>query len=164
MATSYNAVKDTAVYPDDTVAIFGAGPIGQMAGIFALGEGAKKVIFIDTEPRLTYVKEHSTPEQLAKFDYIDFKKFSFGVTNKPTVVSKLKEMTGNRGPDVAIECVAGEYPKGWMHWLEIAVGAETDSSEIINEMIEGVRNFGRCGVTGVYVGYVSEPDSFDSLL
>ena len=155
LATSYNAVKDTAVYPDDTVAIFGAGPIGQMAGIFALGEGAKKVIFIDTEPRLTYVKEHSTPEQLAKFDYIDFKKFSFGVTNKPTVVSKLKEMTGNRGPDVAIECVAGEYPKGWMHWLEIAVGAETDSSEIINEMIEGVRNFGRCGVTGVYVGYTN---------
>lgn len=37
----------------------------------------------------------------------------------------------------------------------MAVGAETDTSEIINEMIEGVRNFGRCGVTGVYVGYVS---------
>ena len=31
-------------------------------------------------------------------------------------------------------------------------GLETDTSEIINEMIESVRNFGKCGVTGVYVG------------
>lgn len=42
-----------------------------------------------------------------------------------------------------------------MHWLEISLGAETDTSEILNEMIEGVRAFGRCGVTGIYVGYVS---------
>jgi threonine dehydrogenase-like Zn-dependent dehydrogenase len=155
LATSYNAVKDTAVYPDDVVAVFGAGPIGQMAGIFALDEGAKRVIFVDTEPRLSFVRENSTREQLAKFEFVDFKELSHGVTNKPTVVSKLKELTGNRGPDVAIECVAGEYPKGWMHWFEIAVGAETDTSEIINEMVEGVRNFGRCGVTGVYVGYTN---------
>ncbi|KAI9150382.1 S-(hydroxymethyl)glutathione dehydrogenase [Paramyrothecium foliicola] len=155
LATSYNAVKDTAVYPDDVVAVFGAGPIGQMAGVFALGEGAKQVIFVDTEPRLTYIREHSTPEQLAKYEFVDFKQLSHGVTNKPTVVSKLKELTGNRGPDCAIECVAGEYPKGWMHWFEIAVGAETDTSEIVNEMIEGVRNFGRCGITGVYVGYTN---------
>jgi len=155
LATSYNAVKDTAVYPDDTVAIFGAGPIGQMAGVFALKEGAKKVIWVDTEPRLTFIREHSTPEQLAKYEYIDFKKFSFGVTNKPTVVSRLKELTDNRGPDAAIECVAGEYPKGWMHWFEMVVGAETDTSEIVNEMIEGVRNYGRCGITGVYVGYTN---------
>lgn len=49
-----------------------------------------------------------------------------------------------------------------MHWLEMMLGAETDTSEIINEMIEGVRSFGRCGITGVYVGYVSHP--FPSLL
>ncbi|KAJ3564276.1 hypothetical protein NPX13_g7899 [Xylaria arbuscula] len=52
-------------------------------------------------------------------------------------------------------CVAGEYAKGWMHWLEMMLGAETDTSEIVNEMIEGVRNFGRCGITGVYVGYTN---------
>jgi threonine dehydrogenase-like Zn-dependent dehydrogenase len=32
---------------------------------------------------------------------------------------------------------------------------ETDTSEIINEMIASVKNFGRVGVTGVYVGFVS---------
>jgi len=155
LATSYNAAKDTAIYEGDEVAIFGAGPIGQMTGIFAVGEGAKKIIFVDTEPRLTYIRDHWPAEHASKVDYIDFKKVSFGVTNKPTVVSELKKKCGGRGPDVAIECAAGEYAKGWMHTIEMAVGAETDTSELLNECIEGVRSFGRVGVTGIYVGYTN---------
>ncbi|KAF6816914.1 s-glutathione dehydrogenase [Colletotrichum musicola] len=155
LATSYNAVKDTAVYPKDQVAIWGAGPIGQMAGAFAIDEGASKVIFIDTEPRLSFVKSRWPTEHKDKLETIDFKKLSTGVTNKETVVSKLKELCGGRGPDAGIECAAGEYPKSWLHTVEIALGAETDTSEILNEMVEGVRNFGRCGITGVYVGYTN---------
>jgi threonine dehydrogenase-like Zn-dependent dehydrogenase len=155
LATSYNAVKDTAVYPGDSVAIWGAGPVGHMAGVFALGEGAKKVIFVDTEPRLSFVRSRIPAKHQDQVQYVDFKTLSFGVTNKETVVSKLKELCDGRGPDAAIECAAGEYTKGWLHWLEMMVGAETDSSEIINEMIESVRNFGRVGVTGVYVGYTN---------
>jgi len=153
--TSYNAVQDTAVYEGDNVAIFGAGPIGQMVGHFCLETGAAKIIYVDTEPRLSEVYSRFPSKSQGKIELVDFKKLSFGVTNKPTVVSKLKELTGNRGPDAAIECAAGEYPKGWMHTMEIALGAETDTSEILNEMIEGVRNYGRCGVTGVYVGYTN---------
>jgi hypothetical protein len=37
------------------------------------------------------------------------------------------------------------------------LGMETDTSEIVNEMITSVRNFGRYGITGVYVGFVSIP-------
>ncbi|KAI6377328.1 hypothetical protein MCOR25_002583 [Pyricularia grisea] len=155
LPTSYNAVKDTAVYPGDTVAVFGAGPIGQMAGYWALLEGAEKVIFVDTEPRLSYIQARFNAEQKAKTTCIDYKKLSSGITTKETVVSKLKEMCGGRGPDCAIECAAGEYAKGWAHWLEMTLGAETDTSEILNEMIEGVRNYGRVGVTGVYVGYTN---------
>ncbi|KAM7205437.1 S-glutathione dehydrogenase [Naviculisporaceae sp. PSN 640] len=155
LPTAYNAVKDTAVYPGDTVAIFGAGPIGQMAGYYALKEGAKKIIFVDTHPRLGFVEGRWPADQKDKLVLVDFKKLSFGVTNKETVVSKLKELTDGRGPDVAIECAAGEYAKGWMHWLEMLTGAETDTSEILNEMIEGVRNYGRAGITGVYVGYTN---------
>ncbi|KAK2011654.1 alcohol dehydrogenase GroES-like domain-containing protein [Colletotrichum eremochloae] len=155
LATSWNAVKDTAVYPNDQVAIWGAGPIGQMAGAFAVDEGASKVIFVDTEPRLSHIKARWPAQHADKLELIDFKKLSFGVTDKPTVVSRLKELCGGRGPDVAIECAAGEYPKGWLHAAEIAIGAETDTSELVNEMIEGVRNFGRCGITGVYVGYTN---------
>ncbi|KAK1982991.1 alcohol dehydrogenase GroES-like domain-containing protein [Colletotrichum cereale] len=155
LATSWNAVKDTAVYPGDQVAIWGAGPIGQMAGAFALDQGASKVIFVDTEARLSYVKSRWPARHADKLELVDYSKLSFGVTDKPTVVSRLKELCGGRGPDAAIECAAGEYPKGWLHAAEIALGAETDTSEIVNEMIEGVRNFGRCGITGVYVGYTN---------
>ncbi|KAH7313868.1 chaperonin 10-like protein [Stachybotrys elegans] len=155
LSTSYNAVKDTAVYPNDEVAIFGAGPIGQMASVFAFGEGARKVIFVDTEPRLSFVRKRASPAHRDKIEYVDFKTLSHGATNKETVVSRLKALCGNRGPDVALECAAGEYAKGWLHWLEMAVGAETDTSEILNEMIEGVRNYGRVGITGVYVGYTN---------
>lgn len=129
-----------------------------MAGVFAVGEGASKVIFVDTEPRISALKGRWPAEHADKLELIDYKTLSFGinVTGKETVVSRLKELCNGRGPDVAIECAAGEYAKGWMHWLEISLGAETDTSEILNEMVEGVRNYGRCGVTGVYVGYVSQ--------
>lgn len=155
LCTSYHCVKDTRVEEGDQVAIFGAGPIGQMAGVFALKDGAKKVIFIDTEPRLTNIRDRWPKEHRDKLELVDFKALSYGVTTKDTVVSKLKELCDGLGPDVALECAAGEYAKGWLHWLEMAMGAETDTSEILNEMMEGVRSYGRCGITGIYVGYVS---------
>jgi threonine dehydrogenase-like Zn-dependent dehydrogenase len=126
-----------------------------MAGVFALQQGASRLIFVDTEPRLSEAKSRFFTADQSKIDLVDFKKLSAGATTAPTVVSRLKELCDGRGPDVALECAAGEYAKGWLHWLEITVGAETDTSELLNEMIEGVRNYGRCGVTGVYVGYVS---------
>jgi len=130
-----------------------------MAGSYALSAGASKIIFVDTAPRLSFVASRFPAEHKDKLVLVDFKTLSSGVTTKETVVSKLKELCDGRGPDVAIECAAGEYAKGWMHWLEMSLGAETDTSEIINEMVEGVRNYGRCGITGVYVGYVSFPRS-----
>lgn len=32
----------------------------------------------------------------------------------------------------------------------------SDTSELLNEMITSVKSFGRCGVTGVYVGFVCD--------
>ena len=32
---------------------------------------------------------------------------------------------------------------------------EKDTSELVNEMITSVRNVRRCGITGVYIGFVS---------
>jgi threonine dehydrogenase-like Zn-dependent dehydrogenase len=83
---------------------------------------------------------------------IDFSKIKKG----SSVTERLKLMTeGNRGPDVAIDCTAGEYAKSWTHYFEMLLGLETDTSDMVNEMITSTRNFGRCGLTGVYVGFVS---------
>jgi threonine dehydrogenase-like Zn-dependent dehydrogenase len=147
LCTSWHCVVDTGVEKGDVVAIWGAGPIGQMCAEFALINGASRVIMIDSNWRIDYVKERYG----TKIETLDFSKLARG----ESVTSKLKEMVDGRGPDVALECVAGEYAKGWAHYFEILLGMETDTSEIVNEMITSVRNFGRCGITGVYVGFVS---------
>ena len=116
-----------------------------MAAEFSFLKEASRVIVIDNNWRLEFLKA-----KYPKIETINFDTLPKGTT----VTSKLNEMVP-RGPDVALECVAGEYPKGWAHYFEIALGLETDSSEIINEMITSVRNYGRCGITGVYVGFVS---------
>lgn len=111
-----------------------------MCADFAFINGAKRVIMIDQNWRLDYMKE-----KYPNVECLDFSKLGKG----ESVTSKLKEMVDGRGPDVCLECVAGEYAKGWAHYFELMLGMETDTSEIINEMITSVRNFGRCGVTGM---------------
>lgn len=148
LATSWHAVVDTGVKKGDVVAIWGGGPIGQMAADFSLLNGASRVIIIDSNWRLDHIKD-----RYPNIDTIDFSKLGKG----ESVTSKLKEMCNNRGPDVSIECAAGEYAKGWAHYFEMLLGLETDTSEIVNEMITSTRNFGSCGITGVYVGFVSFP-------
>lgn len=167
LATSWNCVVDTGVEKGDVVAIWGAGklecysskdidhsltllgPIGQMCADFAFLNGASRVIMIDSNWRLEYVKS-----KIPKVELLDYSTLPRGTS----VTSRLKELVDGRGPDVALECVAGEYAKGWAHYFELLLGMETDTSEIVNEMITSVRNYGRCGITGVYVGFVSKPD------
>ena len=146
LATSWHAVVDTGVKKGDVVAIWGAGPIGQMAADFSLINGASRVIMIDQNWRLEYIKS-----KYPNIDTLDFSALSKG----ESVTSKLKEMCNDRGPDVSIECAAGEYAKGWAHYFEMMLGLETDTSELVNEMITSTRNFGRCGITGVYVGFTN---------
>ncbi|KAH1840908.1 hypothetical protein KXX54_002284 [Aspergillus fumigatus] len=147
LATSWNAVVDTGVKEGDTVAIWGAGPIGQMAAEFAVVNGASRIIMIDGGEgrwRLDFMKT-----KVPHLETIDFTRLPRG----ETVVSLLKKMCDGRGPDIAIECAAGEYAKGLGHAIQRTLGMENDTSELLNEMIESVRGFGCCGVTGIYTGY-----------
>ncbi|KAL3427272.1 s-glutathione dehydrogenase [Phlyctema vagabunda] len=145
VCTSWNCVVDTGVEKGDVVAIWGAGPIGQMAAEFAFMNGAARVIIIDNNWRLDFVKS-----KIPRVETLNFDQLPKGTS----VTTRLREMVP-RGPDVALECVAGEYPKGWAHYFEMLLGMETDSSEIINEMITSVRPYGRIGITGVYVGFAN---------
>jgi len=146
LCTSWHCVVDTGVQKGDVVAIWGAGPIGQMCAEFSLINGASRVIMVDANWRLDYVK--------AKYPNIETLDYS-SLPKGESVTTALKKMAGPDGPDVALECAAGEYAKGWAHYFELLLGFETDTSELINEMITSVKNFGRCGVTGVYAGYTN---------
>lgn len=147
LATAWHCVVDTGVKLDDVVAVWGAGPIGQMVADFSFLHGASRVILIDGGDggwRLDFVKS-----KIPKVETLDYTRLPRG----ESIRSQLKEMV-HGGPDVALECAAGEYSKGWMHYFEQMVGMELDTSEILNEMITSVRPFGRVGITGVYTGYV----------
>lgn len=100
--------------------------------------GASRVIVIDSNWRLDFVKSKNP-----KIETLDYSKLPKG----ESITTQLKKMVTN-GPDVALECAAGEYAKGWAHYFEMLLGFETDTSELLNEMITSVKNFGRCGVTG----------------
>ncbi|PWY86380.1 alcohol dehydrogenase [Aspergillus sclerotioniger CBS 115572] len=148
LATSYHCVVDTGVNEGDVVAVWGAGPIGQMVSSFSFSQGASRVILIDGGEgawRLDFVKS-----KIPKLETLDFTKLPRG----ESITSELKKMVPG-GPDVALDCTSGEYAKGWAHYFEMLLGMETDTSEMLNEMITSVRPFGRIGVTGVYAGYTN---------
>ena len=149
LCTSWNCVVDTGVKDGDVVAIWGSGPIGVMCAEMSFTNGAERVIVIDGGSgawRLDFVKS-----KIPKVETLDFTSLPKG----ESVTSQLKNMVPGGGPDVALECVAGEYAKGWGHYFEMMLGMETDTSEIVNEMITSVKNYGRCGITGVYVGFTN---------
>ncbi|KAK4702647.1 hypothetical protein P7C70_g3575, partial [Phenoliferia sp. Uapishka_3] len=146
LVTSYHCVVDTGVKKGDIVGIWGAGPIGLLCAKWAFLKGASRVIAIDKGWRLNYCKS-----KIPELELLDF-----GVHKD--VAKRIEEMTASdpnsfedsRPP--GLECAAGEYAKGWMHKVEMAVGLETDTSEILNEMIASIINFGAIGITGVYSG------------
>ncbi|KAG0156123.1 hypothetical protein PDIDSM_3299 [Penicillium digitatum] len=148
IATSWHCVVDTGVKKGDVVAIWGAGPIGQMCAQFGFFHGASRVILIDGGDgawRLDFVKTKAP--NVETIDFTDLPKGE-------SVTSQLQKMVEG-GPDVALECAAGEYTKGWAHYFEQILGMETDTSELLNEMITAVRPFGHVGVTGVYAGFTN---------
>lgn len=143
LPTSYNCVVDTGVYDGDTVGVWGMGPIGLFTCIWAFLKGAKRVIAIDNVPwRLEYAKK-----RIPNLETIDYGKVK-------SVGDALKEMAPG-GLDVSLECAAGEFAKSILQKVEIAVGLETDTSDIINEMVYSTRPYGRVGITGVYSGFTN---------
>jgi threonine dehydrogenase-like Zn-dependent dehydrogenase len=142
LPTSYHSVSYTGVKKDDCVAVWGLGPIGLMACYWAFHKGAKRVIGIDRNWRIDYAKS-----KLDRLEAINYAALGSG----ETVPAKVHEMVPG-GVDIAIDATGGEYAKGFAHKVELWVGAEQDTSEMINECIVSTRKFGTVGIIGDYVG------------
>ncbi|GAA6038968.1 hypothetical protein JCM8097_000131 [Rhodosporidiobolus ruineniae] len=161
LTTSFHQVEDSGIKEGDIVGIWGTGVIGLMAAKWSALKNVSHIIAIDNVPwRLEYLRSHIHKDHPdIKIDLIDFNEHS-------NVVERVHELTkggeGGRpatrppGVDVALECAAGEYAKGWLHKLQMAVGLETDTPEILNECIESTISFGTVGVTGVYAGLLNQ--------
>jgi threonine dehydrogenase-like Zn-dependent dehydrogenase len=145
--TGWQAAAQCDIEPTDTVAIWGAGPVGQMAIRSAVLLGAKQVIAIDCVP------ERLTMARAGGATTIDFKNES--------VLERLKELTRGKGPEKCIDAVGMEshatrsidsiYDRA-----KQAVMLETDRPHVLREMIYVCRPAGTLSVPGVYGGLIDK--------
>jgi threonine dehydrogenase-like Zn-dependent dehydrogenase len=134
----------------ETIAVFGAGPVGQFAIASAILMGAERVIAID---QYEYRLQMAVNKARAT-DTIDFSKDA-------DVVEQLKELTGGRGPDAVIDCVGMEaaHGHGALHAVERVKQAnrmETDRGHALRDAIMACRPGGIVSVMGVYGGLMDK--------
>jgi threonine dehydrogenase-like Zn-dependent dehydrogenase len=147
--TGYMGAELCDIAPGDTIAVWGAGPVGQLAIASAYLLGAERVIAIDRFPyRLDMARDKGGAET------IDYER-------TPDVVEILKEMTGGRGPDACIDAVGMEahHAHGPIHAydrVKQATRMETDRPHALREAIMACRNGGTVSVMGVYGGFVDK--------
>ncbi|AUT66826.1 zinc-dependent alcohol dehydrogenase [Paraburkholderia terrae] len=145
--TGWQAAVNCDIQPDDTVAIWGAGPVGQMAIRSAILLGAKQVVVIDR------VRERLAMARDSGAIIINFEEQS--------VLERLKELTNGKGPEKCIDAVGMEshatrsfdavYDR-----VKQAVMLETDRPHVLREMIYVCRPAGILSVPGVYDGLIDK--------
>jgi threonine dehydrogenase-like Zn-dependent dehydrogenase len=141
--TGWQAVMQCDIQPTDTVAIWGAGPVGQFCIRSAMLLGARQVIAIDDVP------ERLRMAEAGGAIIINFAKES--------VTERLNELTGGKGPEKCIDAVGMEahaastlaniYDKS-----KQAVKLESDRPHVLREMMYVCRPAGVLSVPGVYSG------------
>jgi threonine dehydrogenase-like Zn-dependent dehydrogenase len=96
LSTGYFCAENGGIRPGDTVAVFGAGPVGLLAMQSAQLFGPARVFAVDRVGyRLALAAEFGAePVNLDKGDPAE----------------QLRSLTGGRGPDVVLECVGHETP------------------------------------------------------
>lgn len=135
------------IKPGDTIAVWGAGPVGQFATLSAYMLGAKRVIAIDRVPeRLQLAK------RFAKAESLNYEEVDAG--------EALKEMTRGRGPDACIDAVGleahGMGLEGFYDKAKQAVRLETDRPHVLRQMIVSCRKGGTLSIMGVYGGFIDK--------
>jgi threonine dehydrogenase-like Zn-dependent dehydrogenase len=148
LPTGYMAAEACNIQPGDTVAIWGCGPVGQMAIRCAYHLGAARVIAIDAVPeRLAMAREYGSAETI-------------NYAERRNVVQALKEMTAGRGPDACIEAVGmetlGHTVDALYDRVKQAVRLETGRPHALREAIQACRKGGTISIPGVYIGFVDK--------
>ncbi len=142
LPTGWMAAENADLQPDDTVAVWGCGPVGLFAIQSAIVMGASKVIAIDHYPnRLALAKQLGA-------EVIDFRK-----TN---VREALMEMSGGLGVDAVIDAVGMESHgfaiDNMVDVVKQKVGMGFDRASALKQALLAVRPGGRVSIPGVYGG------------
>lgn len=126
--TGWHGVELSGFKPGDTVAVFGAGPVGLMAAYSAILRGSPKVYVVDR-----------VPERLAKAKEIGAIPIDF---SKSDAVEQIEKLNGGL-VDRAVDAVGYQ-----------AVGMSGDKEEpniVLSNLIRVTRPTGGLGIPGLYV-------------
>jgi threonine dehydrogenase-like Zn-dependent dehydrogenase len=148
LPTGWQAAVQCDIEPGDTVAIWGCGPVGQMAIRSAVLLGAEQVVAIDCLP------ERLSMAEAGGAIPIDFKTQS--------VVSRLNALTGGKGPQKCIDAVGTEnhvsfaQPDTIYDRAKQMLLQETDRGHVLREIIYVARPGGVVSIPGVYTGLLDK--------
>jgi threonine dehydrogenase-like Zn-dependent dehydrogenase len=147
LPTGWQAAVQCDIQPTDTVAIWGAGPVGQMTIRSAILLGANQVIAID-----------DVPERLSMAEAGGATTINF---ENESVVERLNELTDGRGPEKCIDAVGMEAHAtatidSMYDRAKQALMLETDRPHVLREMMYVCRPAGTLSVPGVYGGLLDK--------
>lgn len=145
--TGFHATEQAHVRAGDTVAIWGAGPVGLMAALSARIKGASEIYVVDCVPeRLAKVAEieNAIPIDFSKGDPVE----QIFELRKPhrEKVQNLRPGSGDKMPGVmcAIDAV------GYEAYADSEPGKRQDPNQILQDVIRVVNPTGHIGLIGVY--------------
>jgi threonine dehydrogenase-like Zn-dependent dehydrogenase len=148
--TGYMAVEQCGVQSDDTVAVWGCGPVGQFAIRSATLLGAAQVIAIDDRQKV--------PERL------DMAEQGGAVTidmHDEYVYDRLLDLTGGIGPDVCVDAVGMEAHgytavENFYDKVKTDLFMETERPHAVRQAIQCCRKGGTVSIAGVYGGWADK--------
>jgi threonine dehydrogenase-like Zn-dependent dehydrogenase len=145
--TGYMAAEACGIQPGGTIAVWGCGPVGQLAIASAYLLGADRVIAIDRFPYRMRIAHERAHAETINYEEVD-------------VAETLKEMTGGRGPDHCIDAVGmeGHAPGvvGAYDKIKTSLMLETDRPVALRQAILSCRSGGTVSVAGVYSGFIDK--------
>jgi threonine dehydrogenase-like Zn-dependent dehydrogenase len=145
--TGYMAAEQCNIQPDDTVAVWGCGPVGQFTIRSAMLLGAGQVVAIDDGEKVPERLQMARDAGAITLDMHD-----------QYIYERLMDLTGGLGPDVCIDAVGMEahgytmvesaYDK-----IKTNLFMETERPHAIRQAILCCRKGGTVSVPGVYGGF-----------
>ncbi|MGE5186182.1 MAG: zinc-dependent alcohol dehydrogenase [Acidobacteriota bacterium] len=144
--TGFVAAENCHIEPGDTVAVFGCGPVGQLAIRSAFLLGAERVLAIDSvAERLAMAGDAGAIELDERHGEL---------------MRRIDDLTGGRGPDACIDAVGleshGQGASNVYDRVKHALGLETDRPIALRSAIHCVRKGGTLSIPGAYGGFVDK--------
>ena len=142
LPTGYQAALNAGIKPGDSLAIFGAGPVGMMAAACARLLGAEQVFMVD---------HHAYRLEFARRTW-DVIPINFDETEDPA--QAILEQTAFRGVDATIDAVGFEAKGSTTETMLTTLKLEGSSGKALRQCIAATRRGGTVSVPGVYAGFV----------